>query len=52
MSNILTNKRNRLKQQKLDAIMKICHLNKALTDDDLESLTDNFKGQKQRQMEL
>ena len=48
MANIVTKKRSRLTEQNTDAIMRICHANKELSERDLNIILEDFKGQKKR----
>jgi hypothetical protein len=50
MSGIVTKKRNRLTEQNTDALVRICHANKSLSDEDVESVVCEFKGQKKRKL--
>lgn len=52
MSNIVSKKRNRLTEKNTDALMCICHTNKDLTDNDLETIVTNFKGLKKRKLDM
>ena len=52
MSNILTGKRNRMTQRKLDATIGICSFNHVLTDDNVNELVHMFKSLKDRRMDL
>ncbi|XP_061179465.1 uncharacterized protein LOC133188093 [Saccostrea echinata] len=52
LSNIITKKRNRLTEQNTDALMRICHRNKELCDENLEKLVDNFKGLRKRKLQM
>lgn len=52
MSNIVSKKRNRLTEKNTDALMHICHTNKDLTDNDLETIVTNFKGLKKRKLDM
>lgn len=52
MSNIVSKKRNRLTEKNTDALMRICHTNKDLTDNDLETIVTNFKGLKKRKLDM
>jgi hypothetical protein len=48
MANIDSKKRNRLAERNTDALMRICHTDKDLDGDDLNSVVDNFKGLRKR----
>lgn len=52
MSNIVSKKRNRLTEKNTDALMRICHTNTDLTDNDLETIVTNFKGLKKRKLDM